>query len=150
MRGVSTHLEFDLNLAVEQSEKNPVYYVQYAHARIASILRFAEGEGAFAHDSRIGEGVRCELLVQPEEIALVKLLLDFPETVESACSSLEPMRITTYLHDVATAFHKFYHEHRVVIPEKELSRARLALCEATKIVLGNGCKILGIAAPERM
>ncbi len=150
MRGVSTHLEFDMNLAVEQSEKNPVYYVQYAHARIASILRFAEGEGAFAHDSRIGEGVRCELLVQPEEIALVKLLLDFPETVESACSSLEPMRITTYLHDVATAFHKFYHEHRVVIPEKELSRARLALCEATKIVLGNGCKILGIAAPERM
>lgn len=150
MRGVSTHLEFDMNLALEQSDKNPVYYVQYAHARIASILRFAESESLATSSSLSEGGVDFAKLVQPEEIALVKLLLEFPDTVESACSAFEPMRITTYLHDVATSFHKFYHEHRVVIPERELSLARLALCQAAKTVLGNGCKILGIAAPERM
>ena len=151
MRGVSTHLEFDLNLALEQSEKNPVYYVQYAHARIASILRHAESQGLVSTDaSTKPSDVRYDLLIQPEEIALVKLLLEFPDTVESACFGFEPQRITTYLHDVATAFHKFYHEHRVVTPEHELSRARLALCHASKTVVANGCKILGISAPERM
>ncbi|OGU25945.1 MAG: arginine--tRNA ligase [Ignavibacteria bacterium GWA2_54_16] len=150
MRGVSTHLEFDLNLALEQSEKNPVYYVQYAHARIASILRFAETEGLLTLEVRSGAGVKLEVLVQLEEIALVKLLLEFPEIVESACFGFEPQRLTTYLHDVATSFHKFYHEHRVVIPERDISQARLALCQATKTVLSNGCKILGISAPERM
>jgi arginyl-tRNA synthetase len=151
MRAVSSHLEFDLNLAKEQSEKNPVYYVQYAHARIASILRFAESDGLFSSVSA-GElkALEYSLLVQPEEIALVKLLLDFPETIESACFGYEPQRITTYLHEVATVFHKFYHEHRVVIPDRDLSSARLALCLATKTVLANGCKILGISAPERM
>ena len=151
MRGVSTHLEFDLNLALEQSEKNPVYYVQYAHARIASILRHAESQGLVSTDaSTKPSDVRYDLLIQPEEIALVKLLLEFPDSVESACFGFEPQRITTYLHDVATAFHKFYHEHRVVTPEHELSRARLALCHASKTVVANGCKILGISAPERM
>lgn len=151
MRSVSSHLEFDLNLAKEQSEKNPVYYVQYAHARIASILRFAESEGlpqpaADADASRL----KLDLLKQPEEIELVKLLLDFPETIQSAGLSFEPQRLTSYLHDIATAFHKFYHEHRVVTQERELSMARLALCLASKIVLANGCKILGITAPDRM
>ena len=150
MRGVSTHLEFDLNLALEQSDKNPVYYVQYAHARIASILRFAESEGLLTSSVQRGEGVNLNVLVQPEEIALVKLMLEFPETVESACFGLEPQRLTTYLHDLATSFHKFYHEHRVVIPERDISQARLALCQAAKNVLSNGCKILGISAPERM
>ncbi len=164
MRAVSSHLEFDLNLAKEQSDKNPVYYVQYAHARIASILRFAESEGLFlpsGHASpthrQAGSGpttksgdINYGLLVQLEEVALVKLLMEFPDTVESACTSFEPQRITTYLHDVATAFHRFYHEHRVVIPERDLSLARLALSQASKTVLANGCKILGISAPDRM
>jgi arginyl-tRNA synthetase len=150
MRGVSTHLEFDLNLALEQSEKNPVYYVQYAHARIASILRFAETEGLLNSAVQHGVGVKLEALVQPEEVALIKLLLEFPEVIESACFGFEPQRLTTYLHDVATVFHKFYHEHRVVIPERDVSQARLALCQATKNVLSNGFKILGISAPERM
>ena len=151
MRSVSSHLEFDLNLAKEQSEKNPVYYLQYAHARIASILRLAESEG-LSSASKTGDtkAVDFNLLRQPEEIALVKLLLEFPDTVEFACFEFEPQRLTSYLHDVATAFHKFYHEHRVVIPERELSAARIALCSASKIVLANGCKILGITAPERM
>jgi len=151
MRAVSSHLEFDLDLAKEQSEKNPVYYVQYAHARIASILRFAESEGSFSSLSAPNNAaINYSLLVQPEEIALVKLLLEFPDVVESSCYTFEPQRITTYLHDVATAFHKFYHEHRVVTPDRELSSARLALCSAAKTVLANGCKILGISAPERM
>jgi arginyl-tRNA synthetase len=151
MRGVSTHLAFDLNLALEQSDKNPVYYVQYAHARIASILRFAETEGLYKSGPRSSdEAVDYSLLVQPEEIALAKLLLEFPATVESSCFGFEPQRITTYLHDVATAFHKFYHEHRVVTPDRSLSVARLALCSASRTVLANGCKILGISAPERM
>ena len=151
MRGVSTHLEFDLNLALEQSEKNPVYYVQYAHARIASILRHAESQGLLSPDATTKpEGVDLSLLIAPEEIALVKMLLDFPEIIDSACFGFEPQRITTYLHEVATAFHKFYHEHRVVTPDRNLSVARLALCQATKTVLANGCKILGISAPERM
>ena len=151
MRSVSSHLEFDLNLAKEQSEKNPVYYVQYAHARIASILRFAEGEGLVqASSSTEYSTIDLTLLKQPEEIALIKLLLDLPDTIESACFSYEPQRLTNYLHDVATAFHRFYHEHRVVTPERELSAVRLALSLASKIVLANGCKILGITAPERM
>ena len=151
MRAVSSHLEFDLDLAKEQSEKNPVYYVQYAHARVASILRFAESEGSFSSlNAPNNETINFSLLVRPEEIALVKLLLEFPDVVESSCYAFEPQRITTYLHDVATVFHKFYHEHRVVTPDRELSSARLALCSAAKTVLANGCKILGISAPERM
>ena len=149
MRSISSHLEFDLNLAKEQSEKNPVYYLQYAHARIASILRFAEEQGTFkASDSFAG--IDYSLLKGPTEIALTKLLLDFPETIEFCAMSFEPHRLTTYLQDVATAFHKFYHEHRIVIPELDIAKARLALCLATKMVLANGCKILGISAPERM
>jgi arginyl-tRNA synthetase len=151
MRGVSTHLEFDMNLALEQSDKNPVYYVQYAHARIASVLRHAQSQGLLASDTQMKpDGIDLSPLIQPEEIALVKMLLDFPENVDSACFGFEPQRITTYLHDVATAFHKFYHEHRVITPDRGLSVARLALCQATKTVLANGCKILGISAPERM
>jgi arginyl-tRNA synthetase len=149
MRSTSSHLEFDLNLAKEQSEKNPVYYLQYAHARIASILRFAEGQGTFSVTDSF-DTIEYNLLKGPAEISLVKLLLDFPETVELCALGFEPHRLTTYLHDVATAFHKFYHEHRVVILEIELAKARLSLCLAAKTVLANGCRILGISAPERM
>jgi arginyl-tRNA synthetase len=145
MRSVSSHLEFDLNLAKEQSEKNPVYYLQYAHARIASILRFAESQGSFSM-----ENVDFQLLKEDSEIALVKLLLDFPETISSVALSYEPHRLTTYLREVAEGFHRFYHDHRVVLPDAELSRARLGLCLAAKTVIANGCKILGISAPEKM
>ncbi|MCX6120435.1 MAG: arginine--tRNA ligase [Ignavibacteriales bacterium] len=149
MRSTSSHLEFDLNLAKEQSEKNPVYYLQYAHARIASILRFAEEQGTLNATNAL-TGIEYSLLKGPAEIALSKLLLDFPETVESCAMNFEPHRLTTYLQDVATAFHRFYHEHRIVIPELDIAKARLALCLATKTVIANGCKILGISAPERM
>ena len=151
MRSVTSHLEFDLDLAKEQSEKNPVYYVQYAHARIASILRFAEGQGAFDATNKEGlQTVQYRLLCGVSEVALTKLLLEFPEIIDSACSDFEPHRLTTYLHDVATAFHRFYHDERVVNPDPELSKARGALCLATQTVLANGFKILGISAPEKM
>lgn len=151
MRSVSSHLEFDLDLAKEQSEKNPVYYVQYAHARIASILRFAKEQSAFDPTDRQGfRGIQYNLLEGVSTVALVKLLFEFPEVVESSCFGFEPHRLTTYLHDVATAFHRFYHDERVVIPDKDLSKARSALCLATQIVLANGFKILGISAPEKM
>jgi arginyl-tRNA synthetase len=145
MRSISSHLEFDLNLAKEQSEKNPVYYLQYAHARIASILRFAESQGSFSL-----ENADFQLLKEESEIALIKLLLDFPETVASAAQSFEPHRLTTYLREVAEGFHRFYHDHRVVVPDAGLSKARLGLCLASKTVIANGCRILGISAREKM
>ncbi len=149
MRSVSSHLEFDINLAKEQSENNPVYYLQYAHARIASILRFAEGQGVLPTHQDF-DNIDFALLKEPAEVDLIKLLLEFPDSVEMTCMSFEPHRLANYLRDVATAFHKFYHEHRVVIEDRNLSTARLALCSATNTVLANGFKILGISAPERM
>jgi len=145
MRSAGSHLNFDLKLAKEQSEENPVYYLQYAHARIASIIRYAESEGATTNDRW-----DVALLSRAEEIALVKKLVEFPDMVESCGLTYEPHLLTDYLHDVAGLFHKFYHQHRVVTPDKPLTAVRLALCAATKIVLANGFAILGISAPEKM
>jgi arginyl-tRNA synthetase len=156
MRSIGSHLNFDLSLAKKQSEENPVYYLQYAHARIASIIRFA-GESAKEFGYRLGAVTDLRpspdvlsLLKHPEELGLVKLLVDFPEVVESCALSFEPHRLCDYLNEVATAFHRFYHNHRVVSQDESLTRARLILCIATRIVLANGFKILGISAPERM
>ncbi|MBI1806683.1 MAG: arginine--tRNA ligase [Ignavibacteria bacterium] len=145
MRSIGSHLNFDLGLAKEQSEQNPVYYLQYAHARIASIIRHAESQGidrnAF-HD--------LSLLSQPEELSLMKLLTQFPDMVESCAATFEPHRLAEYLHDVAGGFHKFYHAHRVVTEDRNLTAARMALCIGVKTVLSNGFSILGIQAPEKM
>ena len=149
MRSNGTHLEFDLSLATEHSDKNPVYYVQYAHARIASMLRFAMSEGAI-DPATDPSAVVYDVLQSPAEVALMKQLLQFPELVEGTAKSLEPHRVPTYLHELATAFHRFYHDHRVVVPEKDISTARLALCACTKTVLANGLAILGVSAPDRM
>ncbi len=145
MRSVSSHLEFDLELAKEQSDKNPVYYLQYAHARIASILRFAESEGA-----DITGSPDLSLLQHESEVSLMKMLIDFPNIILLCTVMLEPHHLCDYLHDVATEFHQFYHHCRVVTENKEVSKARLALSLATKTVLANGLGILGITAPEKM
>ncbi|MFA6233597.1 MAG: arginine--tRNA ligase [Bacteroidota bacterium] len=145
MRGANSHLEFDIKLAQEQSENNPVYYLQYAHARIASILRFAESEG-MTHI----EEADLSLLTHDSEVALIKELLRFPEWVEVSARLYETQHLCTYLHNCATAFHKFYHDCRVVTEDAALSGARLALCRATKQVLRNGFSIIGIDAPEKM
>lgn len=152
MRNIGTHLNFDIDLAKKQSEENPVFYLQYAHARIASIIRFAGNENILTKDE-IGNGIKdfdIDLLKEKEETDLAKILGAFAEVVESAASTFEPHRIINYLQEIAESFHRFYHLHRVVIPDRELARSRLALCLATKTVLSNGFKILGISAPEKM
>jgi arginyl-tRNA synthetase len=145
MRSMDSHLNFDLVLAKTQSDENPVYYNQYAHARICSILRnAAEKDMTFKdHDT-------LSLLTHPVEHQLIKKLLDFPNTVERCAKEFTPHQLTQYLSDVSTAFHKFYTECWVLSQDKDLSQARLALCMATKTVLANGLKILGVSAPDRM
>jgi arginyl-tRNA synthetase len=151
MRSANTHLEFDVALAKEQSDQNPVYYLQYAHARIASILRFAAEAGMKVDDlAYLLSASKFDRLKEREEIDLMKVLLEFPEVILSCAASFEPHRLTTYLREVAESFHRFYHEHRVVGEDKVLMQARLALCRIAMIVIANGCAILGVSAPERM
>ena len=145
MRGANSHLDFDLDLAKDESEKNPVYYLQYANARISNLLT--------RYDKEISEKVKVDftLLKEKDEIALAKLLSEFPNKMDDVLKSLEPRKIATYLEEVAAAYHKFYGNHKVINSQNlDLSYARKKLCEATKIILTNGLTILGISAPERM
>jgi arginyl-tRNA synthetase len=146
MRTMSSHLNFDLALAKKRSDENPVYYLQYAHARIASLLRYAGAERNGPDSGTFNPA----LLTESAEIELIRTLLLFPEIVESCAVSFEPHRLAEYLQAVATAFHKFYHECRIVTEDAPLTEARLALSRATRAVLRNGCTILGIQAPEQM
>jgi len=150
-RSMSSHLNFDLTLAKTQSEENPVYYVQYAHARISSILRKAEKE----HFDLQASG-DLSLLTADEEMELIRILLSFPRIVREATQWFEPHRIPSYLEEVATAYHRFQHAGkqdkslRVLSKNVPFTLARLALCRATQTVLANGLRLLGISAPERM
>lgn len=147
MRAAGSHLEFDVELAKEQSEKNPVYYVQYAHARIASILRYAVQEGLAIPEAN---DVDLSLLQHPEELALIKVLLRLPVMIDRSASALAPHHICEYLREVAQQFHKFYHDCRIVGGEKSLERPRLALTLAAKRVIAGGCAVLSVTAPESM
>ncbi len=146
MRTISSHLNFDLALAKQKSDENPVYYLQYAHARISSILRYAEKEGRV----KPGGHPDFDVLTTPEELLLVKRLLQFPEIVESAAITYEPHRLVDFLHDLAGVFHVFYHHCRVVTEDEALTAARLSLARAVRLVLRNGFTVLGITAPEQM
>jgi arginyl-tRNA synthetase len=143
MRSTSAHLDFDLDLARTRNDENPAYYVQYAHARIASTLRYAAERGLSA---ATGE-VRLE---QPEETALVRKLAAFPEVVRGAAAAREPHRLPTYLTETAAEFHRFYHACRIVGDDAARSRERLLLSEAARLVLRNGLALMGVSAPERM
>lgn len=145
MRAMQSHLNFDLKLAKTNSEENPVYYNQYAHARICSIIRNGETEGI-----QFNERKEFPELQDPSELDLIKKLIEFPKTIYKCASEHEPHLLTQYMSDVSAAFHKFYTNCRVISEDEDLTQARLGLCLATKIVLGNGFKILGISAPERM
>ena len=146
MRGVNTQLDFDLDLAREQSAKNPVYYLQYAYARCAGVLRHASSEGV-----ELDPSASLESLVKDEELSLMKQLLFFPEAVRRAARELEPQIVAEYLREVAEAYHKFYHECRIIGAETDQLRdARLRLLAATRTVLGNGLRLLGISTPDRM
>ncbi|MCC5925790.1 MAG: arginine--tRNA ligase [Bacteroidetes bacterium] len=144
MRSPGTHLEFDIAQAKESGEKNPVFYLQYAHARIKSIMRKVEETMQFD-----GE-VDLPLLQHETEIKLMKDLLDFPHWVISAAMSKEPHRLINYLNDVAAGFHKFYHDCRIMGEEAKLAQARIALLTGVATVMANGLTILGIDAPDRM
>ncbi len=145
MRHMNSHLNFDLTLAKTQSDENPVFYVQYAHARICSIVRFGQEKNiTFEEDPEL------TLLDSEEELDLIKHLIFFPATIAYSAHNFEPHRLVHYLIDTATLFHKFYTICRVISDDTQLTQARLALCEATRVVIYNGCQILGITAPEKM
>ncbi|HKL17547.1 MAG TPA: arginine--tRNA ligase [Halalkalibaculum sp.] len=144
MRSPNTHLEFDIAQAKEAGEKNPVFYLQYAHARIHSILRKVEEQYSFDKDLELG------LLDHESEINLIKSLIRFPEMIQSAAESREPHRLINYLDDLASHFTTFYHDCRILGEEEALVQARAALARAVAQVLANGLGILGISAPEQM
>jgi arginyl-tRNA synthetase len=146
MRKSDSQLVFDIDVALKQSEENPVYYVQMAHARMCGIFRVGEiDREAFSLD-----GVDLSALREPEEQELIKALADFPQEVAGAAGSLEPHRIATYLTETARLAHLWYHKHHVLGEPERIMNARLALARATQIVIRNGLGILGITAPERM
>ncbi len=146
MRKGDSQLSFDVDLARSQSEENPVYYIQMAHARLSGIFRV----GAIDPASIVPDGVDLAQLSLPEETELMKALLDFPATVANAAESLEPHRIATYLHDTAGRIHLWYHKAHVLNEPEPIMRARLFLARAAQIVMRNGLALLGVSAPERM
>ncbi|MCH8121550.1 MAG: arginine--tRNA ligase [Bacteroidetes bacterium] len=145
MRSANTHLEFDMDLAREASEKNPVFYLQYAHARICSILRKAEEVGFVAD-----KNAELSLLEHDSEIALIKVLQRFPDVIAGASAAREPHRVATFLREVAVQFTQFYSQCRIIGESADLASARMLLAIASKIVLRNGLTVLGISAPDRM
>ncbi|MBC8374763.1 MAG: arginine--tRNA ligase [FCB group bacterium] len=147
MRSASSHLNFDLDLAKRQTDENPVFYLQYAHARISSIFRRGLERG-LASDT---ENADLSLLDEEFTVALINKTLEFPEVIDHCRRALEVHHLPSYLFELATALHKFYTEYKVIdLDAPELSKARLALLEAVQITLRNGLRILGISAPEQM
>jgi len=145
MRQASAHLEFDLELAKKQSPENPVYYIQYAHARIHSIIRKADDE---LHWSPKRQDLKY--LQQPEEVDLMRKIGLYPDILIGCAKALEPFSLVRYLQEVAAAFHKFYDSCRVLDENKDISVERLGLIEAVRIVLGSGLRLLGVSAPKQM
>jgi arginyl-tRNA synthetase len=150
MRALESPLVFDLGLAVAQSADNPVYYVQYGHARIASILRKAAETGREALLERAQASRDVAKLGQPSELALVRRLADFPRTVVDAAKARAPHRLAEYARDVATDFHGFYTECIVLSDDEVLTSARLSLCIATKTIIASALDLLGVFAPQKM
>lgn len=147
MRSPDSHLDFDLTLAAEKSNENPIYYIQYAHARISSILQQAREQGI---DIKPANEVSLELLVQESEIELIKKLAELPEELVVAATQRGPHRIARYALDLASQFHSFYTNCHILSEEDQLRAARLVLISCVKIVLQRTLEILGVSAPERM
>ena len=148
MRGNDQHLDFDLELAKSHSNDNPVYYIQYAHARIASLFRQLKDKG-LAYNDGAAVSARKLLTTEAEDILLVELMR-FPEMIEAAANGRAPQVMAHHLRDVAAAFHGFYNACPILSVEEELRQARLGLCKATQQVLANGLALLGVSAPESM
>ncbi len=146
MRKGDSQLVFDIDLARSQSEENPVYYVQMAHARMCGIFRVGEIDATTVTT----DGVDLSVLSEPAEQELIKQLLDFPAVVSGASENLEPQRIAGWLFETARAAHTWYHKHHVLGEPEAITRARLVLARATQLGLASGLRILGLSAPERM
>lgn len=147
MRGAGSHLDFDLGLAKEQSNDNPVFYVQYAHARICGILRVLEQEGVTVPKY---SDINPELLSEEAEIDLLKKLSDLPEEIKISAQTLEPSKMTRYVTELATCFHAFYNACRVNVDDENLRNARVKLIDCTRSVIAGVLKMLKITAPEKM
>jgi arginyl-tRNA synthetase len=146
-RAAESQMDLDLDLARQQSDENPVYYVQYGHARIASVLRYAEEQG------HTDEGADVALLTHPSELNLIRKMLELPEVVAVAAENLAPHHLTYYAQDLAASFHAFYRDCRVVSSDPAdagVGKARLRLAKAAKLVLARTLGLIGVSAPERM
>jgi len=150
MRSPDSHLDFDLDLAKSQSADNPVFYVQYAHARICSILRQAEESGYKLPAADQTGQAKLELLTDPSELDLIRKIADLPGEIAGAALNLAPHRLTTYAHDLASIFHVFYTNCRVLIEDEDLRKARLLLIKTAGICLRNVLHLIGVSAPEKM
>ena len=147
MRSSDTHLDFDLELAKAETPENPVFYIQYAHARICSIFRTAEEGGVVWNQSNEFD---LTLLTEDEEFAIIRSILAFPEVVEKSARAMEVHRISHYLLDLVSRFHGYYSRHRVISDDKALTLARLFLLDALRITIRNGFELMGISSPEKM
>ena len=144
LRKSDQHLDFDLDLAKSQSNDNPVYYIQYAHARVCSVLEQWEGDASTLVNANTG------LLVDGQELEILRMLIDYPETIEGAAQDLAPHQVAFYLKELAAAFHSYYNSTRLLVDDQSIRLARLALANAVRQVLANGLAILGVSAPEKM
>lgn len=147
MRSPDSHLDFDMDLAKSQSTDNPVYYIQYAHARICSILRQLAEKGGVVPGAR---DCNLTLLREPTELELIRKLVDFPTEIAEAAVNMEPHRIARYAHELAGLFHSFYNSNRVMVEDVELQKARLALVKCVQVVVRRALHLLGLTAPETM
>ena len=145
MRNINSHLNFELEIAKDQTDANPIFYLQYAHARICTILKKAKEE-KYKWDNSIN----LELLIKNTENELIVKMINFPEIIKSAHDKLDPQIISNYLEDLAAKFHKYYTQSRIITDDKNLSYSRLFLIDSIRIILNNGLSILGIKAKERM
>ena len=143
-RSADSQMDFDLELAKKQSQDNPVYYVQYAHARISSILRLAQEKGIDYQDGDLS------ILTSEPELTLIRKMLRLSEILEMIVQTSEPHHLTYYAQDLATVFHSFYKQCRVITDNEASTKARLKLVEASKIILAKTLHLMGITAPEKM
>jgi arginyl-tRNA synthetase len=143
-RKADSEFVFDVDLALERSEENPVYYVQYAHARVCSVFSQWGGNAAALH------GANLDLLRSEREMALASRLAEYPDVVASAARELAPHAIAFYLRDLAGEFHSYYNAERILVEDEALRTARLALSAAVRQTLANGLSLLGVSAPEKM
>jgi arginyl-tRNA synthetase len=148
MRSNDQHLDFDLELAKSHSNDNPVYYIQYAHARVASVFRQLE-EKSLKYDQTTGVD-NFGLLEEPHEKSLMSTLSRFPEVIELAANNRAPQHLVHYLRDLANEFHTYYNAHTFIVDDDSLRNARLALITATRVVIASGLKIIGVSAPDSM